>query len=63
MKAPNLKRETRYGLPEADHILYNRYYTITSELIIESQRNFELTKKSISVLVLIEDILLQALTK
>jgi endonuclease G len=24
----NLKRETRYGLPDADQILYNRHYTI-----------------------------------
>ncbi|MFC2097025.1 DNA/RNA non-specific endonuclease [Bacteroidota bacterium] len=25
---PNLKRETRYGMPAADHILYNRHYVL-----------------------------------
>ncbi len=24
----NLKRETRYGLPTADQILYNRFYVL-----------------------------------
>ena len=28
MNHPNLKRETRYGLPEADQILYNRHYVL-----------------------------------
>lgn len=28
MKYPNLKRETRYGLPAADQILYNRHYVL-----------------------------------
>ena len=28
MKHPNLKRETRYGLPAADQILYNRHYVL-----------------------------------
>ena len=28
MNHPNLKRETRYGLPEADQILYNRHYVV-----------------------------------
>lgn len=28
MKHPNLKRETRYGLPNADQILYNRHYVL-----------------------------------
>lgn len=28
MNYPNLKRETRYGLPAADQILYNRYYVL-----------------------------------
>jgi len=28
MNHPNLKRETRYGLPTADQILYNRHYVL-----------------------------------
>jgi endonuclease G len=28
IKHPNLKRETRYGLPTADQILYNRHYVL-----------------------------------
>ncbi len=28
MNHPNLKRETRYGLPAADQILYNRHYVL-----------------------------------
>ncbi len=28
MNQPNLKRETRYGLPAADQILYNRHYVL-----------------------------------
>jgi len=28
MQLPNLKRETRYGLPTADQILYNRHYVL-----------------------------------
>ena len=28
MDHPNLKRETRYGLPAADQILYNRHYVV-----------------------------------
>lgn len=28
MNYPNLKRETRYGLPDADQILYNRHYVL-----------------------------------
>lgn len=28
MHQPNLKRETRYGLPTADQILYNRHYVL-----------------------------------
>ncbi len=28
MDYPNLKRETRYGLPAADQILYNRHYVV-----------------------------------
>ena len=28
MNHHNLKRETRYGLPDADKILYNRHYTL-----------------------------------
>ena len=28
MNHPNLKRETRYGLPSADQILYNRHYVL-----------------------------------
>jgi len=28
MNYPNLKRETRYGLPAADQILYNRHYVL-----------------------------------
>jgi len=28
MEHPNLKRETRYGLPAADQILYNRHYVL-----------------------------------
>lgn len=28
MNHPNLKRETRYGLPDADQILYNRHYVL-----------------------------------
>jgi endonuclease G len=28
MNHPNLKKETRYGLPQADQILYNRHYVI-----------------------------------
>ena len=28
MNHPNLKRETRYGLPDADQILYNRHYVV-----------------------------------
>ncbi|MDA8693076.1 DNA/RNA non-specific endonuclease [Saprospiraceae bacterium] len=28
MDHPNLKRETRYGLPDADQILYNRHYVL-----------------------------------
>ncbi len=28
MDYPNLKRETRYGLPAADQILYNRHYVL-----------------------------------
>ncbi|MGR8981666.1 MAG: hypothetical protein ACU84H_16465 [Gammaproteobacteria bacterium] len=25
---PSLKRETRYGIPAADHILFNRHYVL-----------------------------------
>ncbi len=28
MDIPSLKRETRYGIPAADHILFNRFYII-----------------------------------
>ena len=28
MNLPNLKLETRYGIPDADQILYNRHYTL-----------------------------------
>ncbi len=28
MDIPSLKKETRYGMPAADHILFNRYYVI-----------------------------------
>lgn len=27
-KLPNLKRETRYGMPTADHVLFNRHYVL-----------------------------------
>ena len=28
MDLPSLRRETRYGMPAADHILFNRHYVL-----------------------------------
>jgi len=28
MNLPNLRRETRYGMPAADQIMFNRYYVL-----------------------------------